>query len=122
MLTRHPQGFPDSHPCPAFPSPVATGRVQGPLGFPVSSAPGRCRPRTSRAGTGLKTLTRSHAVDTVDLQSTDSLTTSDLMSQALRIPPRVGMSDHLAPFALWTALPSALAGRNSCDYYGPPSP
>src|SRR5215510_432946 len=28
------------------------------------------------------------------------------------------MSDHLAPFALWTAFPPALAGRDSCDYYG----
>ena len=28
------------------------------------------------------------------------------------------VSDHLFPFALWTAFPSALAGRDSCDYYG----
>jgi hypothetical protein len=28
------------------------------------------------------------------------------------------MSGHLAPFALWTAFPSSLAGRYSCDYYG----
>jgi hypothetical protein len=27
------------------------------------------------------------------------------------------VSDHLAPFALWTAFPSALAGRDACDYY-----
>ena len=27
------------------------------------------------------------------------------------------MSDHLAPFALWTAFPSSLAGRDSRDYY-----
>jgi hypothetical protein len=27
------------------------------------------------------------------------------------------MSDHLAPFALWTAFPPALAGRDSGDYY-----
>ena len=27
-------------------------------------------------------------------------------------------SDHLCPFALWTALPSSPAGRGSCDYYG----
>ncbi|WP_406385421.1 tyrosine-type recombinase/integrase [Streptomyces sp. NBC_01618] len=37
---------------------------------------------------------------------------------AFRIPPRPGMSDHLCPFALWTALPSAPAGRDPCDYYG----
>ena len=28
------------------------------------------------------------------------------------------MSDHLAPFALWTAFPSSLVGRYSHDYYG----
>jgi hypothetical protein len=28
------------------------------------------------------------------------------------------MSDHLAPFALWTAFPSSLVGRDSDDYYG----
>ncbi len=28
------------------------------------------------------------------------------------------VSDHLCPFALWTAFPSPLAGRDSCDYYG----
>ena len=26
--------------------------------------------------------------------------------------------DHLFPFALWTAFPSSLAGRDACDYYG----
>jgi hypothetical protein len=29
------------------------------------------------------------------------------------------VSDHLRPFALWTAFPSPLAGRNVCDYYNP---
>jgi hypothetical protein len=28
------------------------------------------------------------------------------------------VSDHLAPFALWTAFPSPLVGRYSHDYYG----
>ena len=28
------------------------------------------------------------------------------------------MSSHLVSFALWTALPPSLAGRESCDYYG----
>jgi hypothetical protein len=28
------------------------------------------------------------------------------------------MSGHLFPLALWTAFPSSLAGRDSCDYYG----
>ncbi len=27
------------------------------------------------------------------------------------------MSSHLCPFALWTALPSSLVGRDSHDYY-----
>src|SRR6266496_6209378 len=36
---------------------------------------------------------------------------------ALRIPPGSVISDHLVCFALWTAFPPSLAGRNSCDYY-----
>jgi len=28
------------------------------------------------------------------------------------------VSDHLCPFALRTAFPPSLAGRDSCDYYG----
>jgi hypothetical protein len=28
------------------------------------------------------------------------------------------VSGHLCPFALWTAFPSPLAGRCSCDYCG----
>jgi len=28
------------------------------------------------------------------------------------------VSGHLCPFALQTAFPSSLAGRDSCDYYG----
>jgi len=28
------------------------------------------------------------------------------------------VSHHLAPFALWTAFPPSLAGRDSGDYYG----
>jgi len=36
---------------------------------------------------------------------------------ALRIPPGIVMSDHLVCFALWTAFPPSLAGRDSCDYY-----
>ena len=27
------------------------------------------------------------------------------------------VSDHLVCFALWTAFPSSLTGRDSCDYY-----
>src|SRR4051794_20636857 len=36
---------------------------------------------------------------------------------ALRIPPGRVMSDHLASFALRTAFPPSLAGRDSGDYY-----
>ena len=32
--------------------------------------------------------------------------------------PVLLVSDHLFPFALWTAFPSSLAGRDACDYYG----
>ena len=32
--------------------------------------------------------------------------------------PALQVSDHLAPFALWTAFPSSLVGRDSHDYYG----
>ena len=34
------------------------------------------------------------------------------------LPVLIGIFKHLAPLALWTALPSALAGRCSYDYYG----
>jgi hypothetical protein len=33
------------------------------------------------------------------------------------MPPDLRVSDHLAPFALWTAFPSPLVGRYSHDYY-----
>jgi hypothetical protein len=35
----------------------------------------------------------------------------------LRMPPDLRVSNHLAPFALWTAFPSPLVGRYSHDYY-----
>ena len=50
MLTRHHQGFPDSHPIPSLPLTCGPWTEQGPLGFPMSSAPGRYRPRTSWRG------------------------------------------------------------------------
>ena len=31
--------------------------------------------------------------------------------------PIILMPDHVAPFALWTAFPSSLGGRDSSDYY-----
>src|SRR5664280_608106 len=37
---------------------------------------------------------------------------------ALRVPPGLYVSDHLAPLALRTAFPSSLVGRDSHDYCG----
>jgi hypothetical protein len=50
MLTRHQRGFPFSHPIPSLPLTCEPRTGQGSLGFPVSSAPSRYRPRTSRWG------------------------------------------------------------------------
>ena len=97
MLTRHPHGFPVSHPCPAFPS---------------------YRRRTSRWGQVSDTDPKSRRRHQPTLQSTDSLTTCDLMSQAFRIPSVPRVSSHLAPLALRTTFPSSLVGRYSHDYYG----
>ena len=36
-----------------------------------------------------------------------------------RTSPSLLTGKHLGPFALWTAFPSALAGRDACDYYEP---
>jgi hypothetical protein len=49
-LTRHHRGFPFSHPIPSLPLTCGPRTGQGLLGFPVSSAPSRHRPRTSRWG------------------------------------------------------------------------
>jgi hypothetical protein len=54
-LTRHPQGFPVSHPIPSLPLTCGPRTERGPLGFPVSFAPGRHQPRTSRWGQVLNT-------------------------------------------------------------------
>src|SRR3954447_23905606 len=39
-------------------------------------------------------------------------------SRISRTSPSLSIAEHLCPFALWTAFPSAPAGRDSCDYYG----
>ena len=44
-------------------------------------------------------------------------TSAPVRRYALRIPPGLATSDHLVCFALWTAFPPSLAGRDSCDYY-----
>ena len=77
MLTRHHQGFPDSHPIPSLPLTCGPWTGQGPLGFPMSSAPGRYRPRTSWRGQ-VQTLTRSHVTG---------------ISQ----PPSNGLTPHVRP-------------------------
>jgi hypothetical protein len=48
QVTRHHRGFPCSHPMPSLLLACRPWTVQGPLGFPASSAPSRYRPRTSR--------------------------------------------------------------------------
>ena len=42
----------------------------------------------------------------------------DNSDTAIAHTSRPSVSDHLFPFALWTAFPSSLTGRYSCDYYG----
>jgi hypothetical protein len=84
-LTRHHQGFPVSRPVPSLPLTCSPWSGQGPLGFSMSSAPGRYRPRTSWRRR-VQTLTRSHVPASASLHPTDSLLTCDLMSQAFRIP------------------------------------
>src|SRR5664279_1639982 len=91
---------------------------QEPLGFPVSFAPRRYRRRTSRWGQVTDTDPKSRLRHQPTLQSTDSLATCDLMSHALRIPPRFPVvRSYLCPFALRTAFPSSLTGRDPGDYY-----
>jgi hypothetical protein len=79
-LTRHHQGFSVIHPTPAFPSPVIPGGT-GPLGFPLSFAPGRAGPGNARQGGDRP----GHCLDYVSgisqPPSTYSLTTCDLTSQ-----------------------------------------
>ena len=50
MLTRHHQEFPVSRPVPSLPLARDPQPEQGPLGFSMSSAPGRYRPCTSWRG------------------------------------------------------------------------
>jgi len=33
------------------------------------------------------------------------------------VPPLLGWSGHLSPFALYTAFPCSLDGRHAVDYY-----
>jgi hypothetical protein len=50
MMTRHHQGFPVSRPVPSLPLACDPQPERGSLGFSMSSAPGRYRPRTSWRG------------------------------------------------------------------------
>ncbi len=68
-LTRHRQGFPGSRPVPSLPLTCGPQSGQGPLGFPMSSAPGRYRPRTSWRGQ-VQTPTRSHVTGIASLHPT----------------------------------------------------
>ena len=116
-LTRHHQGFPGSHPVPSLPLTCGPWSEQGPLGFPMSSAPGRYRPRTSWRGQ-VQTLTRSH-VTGISQPPSNGLTP--------HVRPHVAGIAHtsqflnvrrLCPFALQPGFPASLAGHYSCDYYG----
>ena len=118
MLTRHHQGFPVSRPVPSLPLACDPRPERGPLGFSMSSAPGRYRPRTSWRGQVTDTNPKSH-------HRHQPASISDGLTPHVR--PHVAGITHtscylnihrLAPFALRTALPSSLAGRYSCDYYG----
>jgi hypothetical protein len=117
MLTRHHQGFPDSHPIPSLPLTCGPWTGQGPLGFPMSSAPGRYRPRTSWRGQA-QTLTRSH-ITGISQPPSNGLTPHVRPHVAgITHTSRACVSGHLASFALRTAFPPSLAGRDSGDYYG----
>jgi len=127
MLTRHHQGFPDSHPIPSLPLACGPWTGQGPLGFPMSSAPGRYRPRTSWRGQVLDTDPKSrHRHQPASIQRTHSPRATSCRNTPHVRPHVAGISHtsgqchphHLAPFALRTAFPSSLAGRYSRDYYG----
>jgi hypothetical protein len=59
MMTRHHQGFPVSRPVPSLPLTCDPQPERGPLGFPMSSAPGRYRPRTSWRGQATDTNPKS---------------------------------------------------------------
>jgi hypothetical protein len=87
MLTRHHQGFPVSRPAPSLPLACHPQPERGPLGFSMSSAPGRYRPRTSWRGQVTDT-NRSHITGiSQPPYPTDSLLTCDLTSQAYRMHP-----------------------------------
>ena len=60
MLTRHHQGFPVSRPAPSLPLACHPQPERGLLGFSMSSAPGRYRPRTSWRGQVTDTNPESH--------------------------------------------------------------
>ena len=84
-LTRHQQGFSVIHP---FGLPLAgdTRSGRAPLGFPLSFAPSRCRPRTSGRGQ-VWNPDPSHIFGvTPNLQSTNLLITCDIVSQHTLMP------------------------------------
>jgi hypothetical protein len=111
MLTRHQRGFPVSHPMPSLPLARSPRTEREPSGFPVSFAPSRYRPRTSRWGRVLDTDPKSRRRHQSTSYRTYSLTSCGFTSQALRIPPESVVSDHLVPFAPAGGSP-ALPGRS----------
>ena len=81
-VTRHQQWFTGIHPS-GLPLTCGPRTERGPLGFPPGFAPGRYRPRTPGRGPVLDTDPESRLRHQPNLQSTDSLTACDLVSQLI---------------------------------------
>jgi hypothetical protein len=90
MMTRHQQGFTVISPF-GLPLTCDTRSEQAPLDFPLSFAPSRYRPRTSRRGqvwnTDLKSRLRRHAEPPID-------------ELTHYVRPRVAPHAHAAPRAM----------------------
>jgi hypothetical protein len=86
-LTRHQRGFPGSRPSGPSPHPWPPWLERRPLGFPVSSAPGRSGTGYARHGGDRSSTTRSYVHGINQPSSTSSLNACDFVSQP-RFPPR----------------------------------
>jgi hypothetical protein len=80
LLTRHQRGFPISRPMPSLPLTCDPQSEQEPLGFPVSFAPSRYQPRTSRWGRPLDTDPKSRRRHQPTSNQRSSLAASDFTS------------------------------------------
>ena len=112
MLTRHHQGFPVSRPVPSLPLACDPRPERGPLGFSMSSAPGRYRPRTSWRGQVTDTNPKSR-------HRHQPASISDGLTPHLR--PHVAGITHTSHrrTSLITCAPSPCgAAFPASDYYG----